>query len=1200
VSDAALSDAAARRLAQTCFDRPLLLEAGAGTGKTAALVARIVVWSLGPGWEAAAGGAGGSDSAIAARALSGVVAITFTEAAAAEMATRVAEDLARFARGETPSAYFAEAPLPAPPLRRARARALIGALDHLTVRTIHAFCRRLLATYPLEAGVHPDLEVDPDATRAEAIARDVIEEQLAAGLGPSLDPDLAALAEAGFGPSALHEALVALLAEGAAADDLAEELLGEEAVAGFCADLARAAQRFFAAGAEAAFAGASRGSTPTRRQAALAMLARLGSALASEDRPRTLFDLPAALPADPALVSSCLGKWSGRGKEAASDPELRAAAAELKRGFALLVQVEPRALSAARRVLAHALGESVRRLRAAGVATFGALLRDAHALVRGQPALAARIAAEIQQLLVDEFQDTDTLQCELIETLAFGSGQRPALFLVGDPKQSIYGWRNADLAEYEAMRDRVLASGGELARLCVNRRSVPAVLDEARRLVEPVMRETPRLQPRYERLEVHPERAHARGFSGSGQLPVEHWLGYARDDSGALVPRGLSGHLCRLEAETLVGDLLRLRQGGVSLGRVGILLRTTSAFEPLLGALRRAGIPFVVERETKHGERRELVEARAFLRCILDPHDQLALVAALRAPAVGVPDAALVPLWQRDFPKLVAELDCADEAPLRELREVARDAARAMPEVPGAELLAGFEASLAWFLHGLAALRSDFARLPPERFVESLRERWLLEAAEAARFLGEHRVASVERLLRDLAVALEEADGSAAALLSALRRSGTIAREHEEGRPRALVGDAVQVMTIHRAKGLEFDHVYLLQGHRSERKVDRGLRARVHRTFGQRAFELLGMPSPGAWQARAQREETEAHERVRLLYVAATRARERLVIGWSRPPRDVPDPAEAQDLGDLLAHRADPIERARETIARGGAMLDSHGVLWRTPEWQAAPQIERASRTRGALDIARVEADERRLALARADAARREARPWVATASELAGDAIEEREPASASDDERAEEPALGAPRDLPDRARRVAMAAGSAVHAALEHADLALGAAELRTQGEGAIRAALESVLPESERADAERRAHAIWRGACGGELIARLRAIAPRIAARELPVLLAPAELTLGTDAPVGFVSGAIDLLYQDETGEWVVADYKTDAVTPEAIATKAAHYAAQGAAYTRAVQLALSLPSPPRFELWFLQPGVIHVPAFATPRP
>jgi ATP-dependent exoDNAse (exonuclease V) beta subunit len=329
---------------------------------------------------------------------------------------------------------------------------------------------------------------------------------------------------------------------------------------------------------------------------------------------------------------------------------------------------------------------------------------------------------------------------------------------------------------------------------------------------------------------------------------------------------------------------------------------------------------------------------------------------------------------------------------------------------------------------------------------------------------------------------------------------------------------------------------------------------------------------------------------VRLLYVAATRARERLVIGWSRKAGAAPEPESAKSLADLLTNRADPRVKAGEAIGGGGAIADAHGVLWRALAWQDATPLPRAIHSVRPSDSARVERDDRWLSARRAEAEAREARAWHATASELAHAMSEERESAHARDDDAAEEPTTARAADPPDRERRIAMAAGTAVHAALEHADFVDDAEALTAHGARAIAAALALCEPADERAAAEQRARAIWQRVCAGPLLARLRALAPRILARELPVLLAPSELPPSDDAPVGFVSGAIDLLYEDECGEVVVADYKTDDVSGEAaLRDRAAHYAPQGVAYTRAVQLALGLTAQPKFELWFLQAGV-----------
>jgi ATP-dependent exoDNAse (exonuclease V) beta subunit len=193
-----------------------------------------------------------------------------------------------------------------------------------------------------------------------------------------------------------------------------------------------------------------------------------------------------------------------------------------------------------------------------------------------------------------------------------------------------------------------------------------------------------------------------------------------------------------------------------------------------------------------------------------------------------------------------------------------------------------------------------------------------------------------------------------------------------------------------------------------------------------------------------------------------------------------------------------------------------------------------------------------------------------------------------------------------------VALAVGSAVHRALEELDLgaADAAAELARQ-----RARLPAYLaaaPEAERGRALDAAGKLLDRLAGSRLLARLQTLAPHVVARELPVLLppetapdatvlAPAPDEDGAGAPVGFVAGVIDLLYRDpETGAWVIADYKTDAVDPgPALQARAEVYAAQGRIYSLAVRGALGLDEDPRFELWFLAADRVVVPGAPAER-
>jgi ATP-dependent exoDNAse (exonuclease V) beta subunit len=174
---------------------------------------------------------------------------------------------------------------------------------------------------------------------------------------------------------------------------------------------------------------------------------------------------------------------------------------------------------------------------------------------------------------------------------------------------------------------------------------------------------------------------------------------------------------------------------------------------------------------------------------------------------------------------------------------------------------------------------------------------------------------------------------------------------------------------------------------------------------------------------------------------------------------------------------------------------------------------------------------------------------------------------------------------------QRIALAVGSAVHGALEvfdpRGDRDSEIERCRCEIEGA----LSLLLGPDDRAEALARAKELLTRFATGPLLERLLEIGPGIIARELPVLLPPGQTAR---APVGFVSGAIDLLYRDpQSGSIVVADYKTDRVESlDQIRERVRAYAGQGGIYLRGIQEALDLKGDSRFELWFLHPGHIEV--------
>ncbi len=1226
--DPRAADLAARRAAQTRFDIPLVLQAGAGTGKTTTLIGRLLAWTLGEGWERAERRLAeraekrtgkkkeeGPDR-VAAEVLGRVVAITFTEAAAAEMAGRAARELAALAVGTEAPGWLEPSVLPAPAERARRARALLGTLDHLAVRTIHAFCRGLLADHPLEAGVHPDLTIDADGRRVEEVVRETVEDALREGYGDPGDPHLLTLAARGFGPPEIVEALAALLQGGLPADVLAEDPFGPAALAGFRRRLAEAARAVHALIAPRLSGARARNARKIEEA-----LVTLSGRLASDD--------PGSSPALaeiagwtaellPENLVGHLKKWRRREIEGiegtffgAVAPELAAASRELVQLVAQLGQFDQELMEHGRRALAPLLARIERELRSRGIASFDSLLVGAERLLAAHPEVRQQVRRRIDQLLVDEFQDTDRLQCDLLRWLALDGPEteRPGLFLVGDPKQSIYGWRNADLRAYEGFVARVVAAGGEVMSLALNFRSVPAILDEVARVIGPVMLAVAGVQPEFEPLLACEGRLADPGFrragrsGGAGREPVEHWVSWHREGGG----RTSAVEASEVEAAALAEDVRALHEEhGVAWKEIGVLLRGIGDLDLYLEAFRRARVPFAVGRDKQYYKRREVIEAAALVRAVLDPGDHLALLTVLRSSTVGVPDAALIPLWNRQLPRLMTELRAPSPEALAVLRRAIEGAARAVPkDVPGIDRVRGWERNLLAAVEHLAVLRLAFESEPADVFVERLRRLTLVEATEAARYLGPYRLANLERFFRQLLAAIEESGGDATAILRALRRSVAQAPDAEEGRPKDGAEDAVQVLTIHGAKGLDFEHVYLLQLHKSP-PLDRGARTAAGSTGDGFEYRLFGVPTPGFDRIEGARREVEAAERVRLLYVAMTRAKDRLVLAgkWPEAGEPVPWDRATAPIDLLLARQDSPASlgdlwrqalaaaAAADTAAPSWAFADPAGALWKFPGLRPPADPGLAAEPArpglpGPQEIALVSA---RLATERTRAAQRMRRSFGAAASEEAHALLREQQAARQAEaqGEREETGPERRPGEFA-KSREAAMAAGGAVHRALEEWDLLDDPRRELVRQRTLLPAYLAALAEGNDRDKALPLAEALLETFATGPLVARLRSLAGHILARELPVLLPPGD---GEHAPVGAVTGAIDLLYRDpEDGRIVIADYKTDEVaTAEEIQARAKVYAPQGTVYARAVREALEMEEAPRFEVWFLRAGEV----------
>ena len=493
---------------------------------------------------------------------------------------------------------------------------------------------------------------------------------------------------------------------------------------------------------------------------------------------------------------------------------------------------------------------------------------------------------EIRYLLVDEFQDTDPLQLETV--LWPADGPPGSLFVVGDPKQSIYRFRRADIETYEAAK-AMITSRGAVLTVQANFRSTRWILDAVNGVFEGLMVPPPdgAYQPAYAALEPSPR-------TEPGVPPVV--LAWAPEVAPATSSVEALAQEARLVAAYLVREVERHRR--FRYGDVALLFRAMTGVAAFEDALRALGIPFRTVGGRHYYDRSEVGWTIAALAAIEDPHDPVALVGALRSPFFGVTDEALLRLH-------AAGGEFSYQRPLPDVAEPA---------------LAG-----AWAL--LAALHRERNQVAPAAVVERLLAETQVLAAYALEPQGEARVANLLKVL-DTARALE-ATGALTfrGLVRWLRDRGAARYQEEESAVEA--EDAVRLMTIHKAKGLEFPVVVVPDLGRDAPWrspvviADRGserLALNLGR-LGDTALTTLDWIE--AEQREIQRVDAEA---LRVLYVALTRAERVLVLPIPTRPEGK---GLFQHLGGLLSVPTDVLD---------AAVLDLPGRTGAEPALEAGPE----------------------------------------------------------------------------------------------------------------------------------------------------------------------------------------------------------------------------------------------------------------------
>ncbi|HWO40628.1 MAG TPA: UvrD-helicase domain-containing protein, partial [Candidatus Eisenbacteria bacterium] len=889
LAEPALEDAAERWRATTTFDANVVVTAGAGTGKTTLLVDRLIHLLL---------------REPRPLEITEIVALTFTNKAANEMRARLGQRLKSYLEvrldREPASAVEAKTHGEVGALVRLyalskaeldrRARKALRQLERGHIATIHSFAAALLRLYPAEAGVDPHFKEDDGAWFEKHFDEQWslwIDRELASSHGRA-DLWRRALRRTSLG--ALREVAASLCSETIPLDGLdtgERSATGASAVREWLQELA----------AEARF-------LLERYPVEVHQIDRfLRYALRVLEHARARGEIaPGVLEEERRWFFERTPQRTARWTE--SDFLRLRRLCRICRG---LFRVD----SSFARVVFELLVPFALECRSSfirrGFVSFDGLLVRARDLLRDQPRLREELKAQFRALLVDEFQDTDPIQYEILLYLAEKPGASAAdwrdvriepgkLFVVGDPKQSIYSFRRADIEGYlDVVRGTVLAQGGIECLLRANFRSHGRILDVVNGIFGRLIRPQAGLQPEYVPIRAHqagePESAEDTGsfrrvafsrIASAGELP------------GGAARRREAESLARWLSEEVLGKKRIRNSSGewvsVQPGDVAFLFRRLTQVHLYLEPLRRYGIPYVVEGEKHFYATQEIVDAVNLLRAVIDPYDRAALVGVLRSPLGAVTDREIYELHR---------------AGLLDYRLAGRREA----------LAKGAFASVCDLYAALGRLHREAPRLAVGEALRKIFDEIPLRILAARSFNGEQAVANLEKI-RELAAAMGRATNTTLpdVVRQLERRVLELEEEAESGLGEESV-DAVRILSIHKAKGLEFPVVILPDAAAApagRRATQSG--AVCDWSSGLVALETADGCNLAAIYLDDKNRACEEAEEKRLFYVAMTRAREHVLI--SCPPGRV-------ERGSF----ADMLERSVEASSAAPAMIVGDGAI---------------------------------------------------------------------------------------------------------------------------------------------------------------------------------------------------------------------------------------------------------------------------------
>ena len=1103
----------------------LIVEAGAGTGKTYALVSRLVALVK------------------AGIKMPDIVAITFTEAAAAELSERIRSRLEQLLDDNHPDNVDDLLARDLTCGARELIGTAIGELDQASIQTIHSFAAQLLRDRPLDANLPPGWATMDEVESSQRFA-DRWDQWLERTLGkdgatdPELIDSLRYLIKANVGIKRWQDVAKIF-------GDNSDRLADDSSVA----DIDLSALTETALGQLSELAGDCSNQADSLFVQLQEAIRTVEAVLSVSDDPMTAVQaLGDGSPVDFKGNVGSAKNWFRPPKDVRD--EFRAV------GSALTQAVKTAPLIPLLHNLRVEFAPNYEAERKAdGVATFDDLLFWARDLLRDSEAAREHFRQRYSHILIDEFQDTDPLQAEIAfylaadrsaavqdgpwHTLPLTPGK---LFIVGDDKQSIYHFRGADIGVNQLVKEGCQLSTQVLLE---NRRSQKPVLDWVNAVFgqQGLMTEEAGVQAHYSHLHFN-EALQQEDLGSSVQL-----FGEQMELGAEAVRLRQARHVANLivsytgdkDASYRVYDKKCKGIRKANLRDICILIRSRTGLGILTGELEDAGIPYRLEGGSLLFDTQEVQDLLNCLRAVDDPSDAVSVVAALRSPAFACSDAALLQWRDAGGPWNYQSPLLGDQPVGNQTQEQRRQQLiKKQPDSPVRDsLLKILEYHRRRQTSSVALLIAEFIR---ERRLDELdmadsrpREIW-----RRRRFLSEQ----ARKLEYDNSIT---PDSQPLTLHKFIRWSEL--QQQERARIAEVIvpdsdDDAVRIMTIHAAKGLEFPIVVLLG--LAQNPNDDSQPVLFDSSTGSAEVKLGGLQTSG-YSRLSEIEKAHADaELVRLAYVGATRARDHLLVSMYR----------STTRGNQQSRGV--ISKIEEVMPE---LTDLHSNVAINADDQLKLELPSpASADPG--DYAPVSWEAHR-----DDLIHHRSLPQSVTATWLAKAASQGGEDLDIEDKD-AEPDA-----EQPWRSGRGGTAFGSAFHAVL-HDVTGLASGQLPLAADSDVEDLLSSLDGEIGRL-AE--FHATLQGVSSSHIeVARLvrRALqhetveaafkAPRFWS-EVPVA---AQVETSRGAVV--IEGIIDLLYLDETDKLIILDYKSDYVADASdLGVKMALYRWQGAAYATAVE-------------------------------